>query len=109
LTTASLIATILPILKEEAPLAVAAPVRPTTITIKEAAERLDVHENTVRNWIDRQILDSYRLPSGHRRLPLAEVERVEEEVFGAPTSFADVETTKAPRTKAGEPVTGQLP
>jgi excisionase family DNA binding protein len=89
--------------------AVAAPVRPTTITIKEAAERLDVHENTVRNWIDRQLLDSYRLPSGHRRLLLSEVERVEEEVFGVPTSFPDVETTTAPRAGVGERMTSKLP
>ena len=88
---------------------VEAPPRPTTITIKDAAERLGVHENTIRNWIDRQLLDSYRLPSGHRRLPLAEVTRIEEEVFGVPTSLPDVETTKAPRAQAAEPLTSKLP
>jgi excisionase family DNA binding protein len=90
-------------------MAVAAPARPATITIKDAAERLGVHENTVRNWIDRQVLGSYRLPSGHRRLPLSEVERIEGEVFGVPTSLPDVETTKAPRAQAPEPVTSKLP
>jgi excisionase family DNA binding protein len=90
-------------------MAVAAPPRPTTITIKDAAKRLDVHENTIRNWIDRQILSSYRLPSGQRRLPLAEVDRLEKEIFGVPTSFPEVETTKAPKAKAAEPLTGKLP
>lgn len=79
------------------------------ITLKDAAERLSVHENTIRNWIDRQILRSYRLPSGHRKLPLAEVERLEEEIFGVPSSFAEVETTKAPSAQRGEPVTSKLP
>lgn len=90
-------------------MAVAAPPRPTTITLKDAAERLGVHENTIRNWIDRQILSSYRLPSGHRRLPLAEVERIEDEVFGVPTSWPDVKTTKAPRAQAAESLTSKLP
>lgn len=89
-------------------MAVTAPPRPT-ITLKDAAERFGVHENTIRNWIDRQILRSYRLPSGHRKLPLAEVERLEEEIFGVPTSLADVETMKAPPAQSGEPVTSELP
>jgi excisionase family DNA binding protein len=67
---------------------------PTT-TIKEAANRLGVHENTIRNWMDRHILQSYRLPSGHRRLPETEVERIEQELFGVPASFPEVETTRA--------------
>lgn len=90
-------------------MAVAAPPRSPTITIKGAAERLGVHENTIRNWIDRQILDSYRLPSGQRRLPAAEVSRMEEEIFGVPTSFPEVETTKAPQAERGEPVSSKLP
>lgn len=90
-------------------MAVAAPPRPSTITIKDAAKRLGVHENTIRNWIDRQILGSYRLPSGQRRLPLSEVNRVEEEIFGVPTSLPEVETTKAPQAKAAEPLIGKLP
>ncbi len=90
-------------------MAVAAPPRPLTITIKDAAKRLGVHENTIRNWIDRQILGSYRLPSGQRRLPISEVDRIEEEVFGVPTSLPEVETTKAPRANAAEPLTSKLP
>ncbi len=79
------------------------------LNVRDTARALGVHENTIRNWIDRQILDSFRLPSGHRRLPLAEVERVEEEVFGVPTSLPEVETTKAPRAQAAEPLTSTLP
>jgi excisionase family DNA binding protein len=35
------------------------------LTIKEAAEALDVHENTIRNWVKNGLLRSYRLnPTG---------------------------------------------
>jgi excisionase family DNA binding protein len=43
------------------------------IGVREAARRLNVHENTVRNWIDRGWLGAYRLPSGVRRLDPVEV------------------------------------
>lgn len=87
---------------------VATPPRHDTITIKDAAERIGVHENTIRNWMDRQILESYRLPSGQRRLPRSEVDRVEQEIFGVPTSFPDVETTEAPVAEAPRTLTSDL-
>ena len=37
------------------------------MTVKAAAEALDVHENTVRNWVNRGLLDAHRLPSGFQR------------------------------------------
>jgi excisionase family DNA binding protein len=47
------------------------------LTVKEAAERLGVHVNTVRNWIANGTLKSAR-PAGarHHRFDPAEVERV---------------------------------
>lgn len=64
-----------------------APVRPTDETIflgvGQAATRLGVHENTVRNWIDRGILRAVRLPgSNHRRMNFTDVERVRQEMLG---------------------------
>ncbi len=46
------------------------------MTIREAARRLGVHENTVRRYADRGLLRSERLPSGIRRLRREDVERL---------------------------------
>ena len=67
------------------------------VPIRAAAERLGVHENTIRNWIDRGILRAVRLPSGIRRISLGEVDRMEAEIFGAPTSFREMHVTRAPK------------
>jgi excisionase family DNA binding protein len=67
------------------------------ISLREAAERLGVHENTVRNWIDRGVIVGLRLPTGTRRLPVAEVERLEREMFAMPTSVAPEVVVAAPK------------
>jgi len=70
---------------------------PTTIPISVAAKRLGVHENTVRNWIDRGLLDGYMTPTGRRRLRLTSVERLEREMFGFPSPAVEMtEHTPAP-------------
>ena len=58
------------------------------VTIRAAAMRLGVHENTIRNWVAKRLVAAYRLPSGIRRIPEAEVERLEREIFAVPKSFA---------------------
>jgi len=78
-------------------------------SIKAAAQRLGVHENTVRNWMDRDIVRSYRLPSGVRRISTDEVERLEREMFAVPTSFAEPAATKAPRATKPDYSPGKLP
>lgn len=65
------------------------------ISIREAAERLQVHENTVRNWIDRGILDAVKLPTGRRRLLLAAVEQMERQLYAVPTQV-EVKPIQAP-------------
>ena len=81
-----------------------------TVSIRQAAAELGVHENTVRNWIDRGYLRAYRLPSGHRRLPEAEVNRLIGEVFAVPTSIEEDQPTPAPKAWESEPVfEGRLP
>lgn len=42
-----------------------------TMSVRAAARTLGVHENTIRNWMDRGWLDYRQLPSGFRR-PLVE-------------------------------------
>lgn len=69
------------------------------ISIRAAAERFGVHENTIRNWINRGILAAQRLPSGVRRVKLVEVERLEAEMLGVPTSFPEVEVRRAPKPR----------
>lgn len=74
------------------------------IPLREAAQRLGVHENTVRNWIDRGVIVGLRLPTGTRRLPVAEVERLEREMFAMPTSFAPEVVVTAPKPVTEEEV-----
>lgn len=50
--------------------------------VREAASRLGVHENTVRNWEKRGILRALRLPgSGHRRFDARQVEQMRKEML----------------------------
>lgn len=86
---------------------------PTTIPISVAAERLGVHENTVRNWIDRELLGGYMTPTGRRKLRLTSVERLEREMFGFPSPAVEMtpEPTPAP-PQSDEPreyAQGKLP
>lgn len=51
------------------------------LTLKEAAEQLGVHPNTLRNWERRGAIRMERLPgSRYRRVPVHEVQRVEREL-----------------------------
>ncbi len=38
------------------------------ITVKQAAEMLQVHPNTIRNWIEAGILRRYQVSRGYRVL-----------------------------------------
>ena len=47
------------------------------LSVSETARRLGVHENTVRNWVDKGILESARKPGARfHRFAASEVERV---------------------------------
>jgi transposase-like protein len=47
------------------------------LNVRQTARRLDIHENTVRNWEERGLLRAIKLPgSGYRRFDVAEVERL---------------------------------
>ncbi len=51
------------------------------LTLKRAAELLGVHELTLRSWEHHGIIRMIRLPgSGYRRVPVAEVARLQHEM-----------------------------
>jgi DeoR/GlpR family transcriptional regulator of sugar metabolism len=60
------------------------PSAPATVSIKEAAEALDVHPNTIRNYLAKHYLGYVERPSGHRRVLKADLERLRREMFSGP-------------------------
>ena len=44
--------------------------------VREAAKALQVSENTLRRWSDNGLIQVVRLPSGVRRIPADEVQRL---------------------------------
>lgn len=85
---------------------------PATIPISVAAERLGVHENTVRNWIDRGLLDGYMTPTRRRKLRLTSVERLEREMFGFPSPVVELTEFHEAPPQSDQPmehVQGKLP
>lgn len=85
-----------------------APRPPETISIKETAERLNMHENTVRNWVDRQLLAAYRTPTGRRKVLLSEVERLQREMYGAPRQPLELHRSTPVPPQAGQFAQPQL-
>lgn len=62
---------------------------PDTVSIKEAAESIDVHPNTIRNYLAKQYLGYVRLPSGQRRVLKADLDRLRQEMFIGPPFQVD--------------------
>jgi excisionase family DNA binding protein len=59
------------------------------LNVRETAQQLGVHENTVRNWEESGVLRGIKLPgSGFRRFPREEIERMRREMLEsyAPTT-----------------------
>jgi DNA-binding transcriptional MerR regulator len=51
------------------------------VTLKRAAQALGVHEQTLRSWEKRGLIRMIRLPgSGYRRVPVEEIERLQDEM-----------------------------
>jgi excisionase family DNA binding protein len=52
------------------------------LKVRETAQALGVHENTIRNWEARGLLRAVHLPgSGFRRFAAEDVERLRAEMF----------------------------
>lgn len=76
----------------------------TFISFREAAQRLGVHENTVRRYADRGLIRAVRLPSGVRRLRRSDVEAMQPE--SPDETSAAVSTVDGPTTTLDELVEG---
>jgi len=87
--------------------AMAIAVAPQTISIKDAAVRLGVHENTVRAWFDSGILEGYVSPTGRRKVRLDSVERHAQQMFGVPTGVVELGDATTPPPQRGEPQRAQ--
>lgn len=46
------------------------------LSLRHAAERLDVHPDTLRRWINQGLVAGVRLPSGRWRVEVKELERL---------------------------------
>lgn len=70
-------------------------------SLRESAEKLGVSNGTVRNWIDKGYIRAVHYPSGVRKVPETEINRLLERMFTfAP---ADQEATEvAPRRRRQE-------
>lgn len=67
------------------------------MTVRHAAGRLGVHENTVRNWIQRGLLPAHQLPgSGYNRVPQTEVERLRRQFLSTLASTGSSPDTQLP-------------
>lgn len=62
---------------------------PETVTIRSAAQTLDVHENTIRNYLNKNLLGYVRRPSGQRKVIKQDLERLCHEMFAGPPIDAD--------------------
>lgn len=48
----------------------------TLLTLREVSEILNVSIQTLRKWCNDGKIDHVRLPNGHRRIPVREVQRI---------------------------------
>jgi excisionase family DNA binding protein len=51
---------------------------PETCTTREAAKRLNVALSTVQTWVESGYLEAWKTPGGHRRIPLASLDKLME-------------------------------
>jgi excisionase family DNA binding protein len=64
------------------------------LSIGEAARRLHVSQSTVRGWSKKGILPVIKLPSGHRRFRIADVDRLRADMGLDPIKPESEGTTK---------------
>jgi DNA-binding transcriptional MerR regulator len=50
--------------------------------VKQAAQALGIHENTLRRWEAAGFVDAVRLPSGVRRFRAEDIEMLRTQIYG---------------------------
>ena len=65
--------------------------------VRQAANGLGVHENTLRRWEEKGLIRAVRLPSGVRRFRPEDIEKIRAEMF---TGFASLDDQELPRVTA---------
>lgn len=72
---------------------------PRLLSVGDVAEQLQISSGTVRNWIDKGYIAGVRLPSGHRKVPEAEVTRLLTRMFEIPSQLDEDVVAPPPRRK----------
>lgn len=62
--------------------------------VRQAAQGLGVHENTLRRWEEKGLIRAVRLPSGVRRFRAEDIESIRAQMFTGFASFDDEELPK---------------
>ena len=64
------------------------------LQVRQAAQGLGVHENTLRRWEEKGFIRAVRLPSGVRRFRSEDIERIHAQMF---TGFGRLDDEELPR------------
>lgn len=62
-------------------------------SVGKAAAEFGISPSTVRNWIEKGYIQAVILPSGQRRIPKAEINRLLEEYFSFPSAMEEENLT----------------
>lgn len=77
------------------------------LNVRDTAQALGVHENTIRNWETRGLLRAVHLPgSGFRRFAVEDVERLRAEMFEQLAPATEGPVVNAGRKRRGRLVFG---
>lgn len=73
-------------------------------SLRDSAEKLGVSYGTVRNWIDKGYISAVHYPSGVRKVPETEIDRLLERMFAfAPAEQESEEVAPRRRRRELEP------
>lgn len=79
-----------------------------SVSVGKAAKALGVSAATVRNWEAKGYIRALRLPSGQRRIPESEIDRILEQYLSLPLPVEASSETKIIRERSRDGVWGVL-
>lgn len=68
-------------------------------SLRHSAEKLGVSYGTVRNWIDKGYIQAVHYPSGVRKIPETEINRLLERMFALAPAEVEPEEVAPRRTR----------